>query len=196
MNPEDKSDLLWDAFRYVADELADDERGAFEERLAEDQAAREAVAQAVQLSQAVASVSAETNSPAPPRRPNLSRSRRSAVVLSAAAALAVCLLLAVGILFNGADKRGKRPVTETTSAETDRAGALLALWSSSEAGSLAFPQDDAENENQEQETIDSQYLESFDDSLDDFTVPDWMVSAVRGDVQQDELPPEPEWEEL
>ena len=43
-------DLL--AFRYIAEELSDDERGAFELRLADDQGAREAVARAVELSQA------------------------------------------------------------------------------------------------------------------------------------------------
>jgi anti-sigma factor RsiW len=47
----DELDFL--AFRYISDELSDDERAAFELRLVEDQAAREAVARSVELSQAM-----------------------------------------------------------------------------------------------------------------------------------------------
>ena len=50
-------DLL--AFRYIAGELTPAESEAFEQRLADDQAAREAVARAVDLAQAVASVPAD-----------------------------------------------------------------------------------------------------------------------------------------
>ena len=51
---EAKSDLPWLAFRYVAGELAGDEAAAFERRLDTDQGAREAVAEVVELSGAVA----------------------------------------------------------------------------------------------------------------------------------------------
>jgi hypothetical protein len=47
-------ELDWLAFCYVTSDLAGDERAAFECRLANDQAAREAVARAVELVQAVA----------------------------------------------------------------------------------------------------------------------------------------------
>ncbi len=45
---EKTDDVNWTAFRYVANELAPAEASEFESRLGEDQAAREAVAQAVQ----------------------------------------------------------------------------------------------------------------------------------------------------
>lgn len=47
-------ELDWLAFCYIAGELTADEALAFEGRLADDQAAREAVARAVELSEAIA----------------------------------------------------------------------------------------------------------------------------------------------
>lgn len=46
-------DVHWLAFQYIADELSDAGRTAFEDRLSDDQEAREAVAQAVELAAAV-----------------------------------------------------------------------------------------------------------------------------------------------
>ena len=48
------SDLNWLAFRYIAGEMPDEELATFEQSLAESQPAREAVAAAVLLAQAVA----------------------------------------------------------------------------------------------------------------------------------------------
>jgi anti-sigma factor RsiW len=45
--------LAMEALLYASGELAEEERAAFEQRLGEDQAAREALCQAVQLSQAL-----------------------------------------------------------------------------------------------------------------------------------------------
>jgi hypothetical protein len=59
-------ELEWLAFRYISNELPADEVELFEQRLAHDQAAREAVAQAVQLSLAVAGAGGGV---APLRRP-------------------------------------------------------------------------------------------------------------------------------
>lgn len=44
-------DLGWEAFQYVCGEMTTDEMEVFEARLAEDQSAREAVAEAVELAQ-------------------------------------------------------------------------------------------------------------------------------------------------
>lgn len=52
----ERDSLDWTAFRYVADEMDADERCRFEASLVVDQAAREAVARAVEISQAVVSV--------------------------------------------------------------------------------------------------------------------------------------------
>lgn len=52
--PGSSADLAWCAFQYVAGELGHEETAAFEQRLSEDQTAREAVAQAVELSESLA----------------------------------------------------------------------------------------------------------------------------------------------
>lgn len=49
----DRSALAWLAYCYLSDELAPPDRAAFDRRLAEDQAAREALAEVVRLSEAV-----------------------------------------------------------------------------------------------------------------------------------------------
>ena len=57
-------DLDWLAFRYISDEMSADERDTFENQLAGDQPAREAVAAAVELSQTVAAAEHLVESPA------------------------------------------------------------------------------------------------------------------------------------
>ena len=52
-------DLVFTALQYIGDELTDDARGAFEARLLNDQAAREAVASAVEVSLATRAAFAE-----------------------------------------------------------------------------------------------------------------------------------------
>lgn len=51
--PENSTELNWHAFRYIADEMDSAEREAFEDQLADDQQAREAVAEVVELTQSV-----------------------------------------------------------------------------------------------------------------------------------------------
>lgn len=63
---EERDDLDLSAFRYVAGEMTPGEAAAFETRLADDQAARDAVSRAVGLSQLVASA-APADPPAPAR---------------------------------------------------------------------------------------------------------------------------------
>ena len=54
-SPHCKNELDWSAFCYAAGELSAEEAAAFETRLADDQAAREALARAVELTEVVAS---------------------------------------------------------------------------------------------------------------------------------------------
>ena len=58
----DKHDLNWLAFRYVAGEMSGDECAEFETRLADDQAAREAVASAVELTQTISCAATDSES--------------------------------------------------------------------------------------------------------------------------------------
>jgi len=57
---EHDSEILWQAFRYVAGEMGPDEAESFEHCLDQDQAAREAVARAVELTGAVAALRPES----------------------------------------------------------------------------------------------------------------------------------------
>ena len=54
MQDEHNTDLDWQAFRYVAGEMTEGEFDRFEEQLALDQSAREAVAEAAHLAQTIA----------------------------------------------------------------------------------------------------------------------------------------------
>lgn len=54
MQPENQDDLQWLAFRYAVGEMSLSESEEFEARLTDDQSAREAVAEAVELNEAAA----------------------------------------------------------------------------------------------------------------------------------------------
>ena len=94
---ENNVDLDLQAFRYVGHDMTDEELQQFEERLADDQPTREAVARAVQIGQAVAfsrpAVSQELSSSSP-RRSSRRRRKRLAIVASS---VAVAFLAGVGI---------------------------------------------------------------------------------------------------
>ena len=77
------NDLVWDAARYVWGELSPAESAAFEARLATDERACAAVAEAVQLS---AALQAATTITAPPIRTASPTSRRAAAWICACAA--------------------------------------------------------------------------------------------------------------
>jgi len=87
------SDLLLLAIRYLSNELPDDELAAFENRLASDQSAREAVAEAVELTLAVSRLPATTGDTLTLPRRRWSRRVRLGLAVAAAA----CLLVAVGL---------------------------------------------------------------------------------------------------
>src|SRR5262245_42977042 len=82
------TDLSWPAFRYVAGEMACDEVEAFERRLDEDQGAREAVAQAVELAGAIAALPPDADGSLPFRRRPAVRTFLAVTSMAAAACLA------------------------------------------------------------------------------------------------------------
>jgi len=88
----EKNELDWSAFCYAAGEMTESEAAAFEQRLADDQAAREALARAVELTQVVAT--AESLEPAVALRSQASSwTRRLAwMAIGSAASLLVALL--------------------------------------------------------------------------------------------------------
>jgi hypothetical protein len=155
-------DLL--AFRYIAGELTPAESEPFEQRLADDQAAREAVARAVDLAQAVASAPADTvplptthHSPLTTHTAAAHRRLRPVRWIAAAAAVVLGLL---GIQFF------KGPSDQTT---------LAKVWASLRLGQDV--QDVVETPNLD---LIAESEESAIDDEDDLTVPGWMMEAVAG----------------
>jgi hypothetical protein len=84
---EPESDLHWTAFLYSSGDLPLDEAERFEARLADDQAARDALADAVELAGALAIV-------APEFRPRRRLIGRRILFAASAFAAAACLVLA------------------------------------------------------------------------------------------------------
>jgi hypothetical protein len=129
----DPDDLTWLAFCYVAGELGPAEAEAFEARLDHDQAAREAVAGAVELVELV-SQSAQ-------REPVARRNRRVVAVLATAAALTLAVVLG-GLRFGPTG--GSQPSAPARAARV--ALTWSGLWQSGEPESggdplLAWPEE-------------------------------------------------------
>jgi hypothetical protein len=191
----DRDNLAWLAFRYIADEMPAGEVESFEGRLAVDQAAREAVAAAVELAQAVTAVLADvlsiesarhltlTTRHSPPT-PHSARSRRWVrpvgwMAAGAAACLAAVLLLPrLGVLRDWARGRSEHAAVPN---ETSR---LAVLWASAAFG-----------EHAEQWAVEGWSGEESDmtDDLDeaDASAPAWLLRAVFGG----EAAPDEDWEE-
>lgn len=159
-----RNDLAWLANCYVAGELADAEATAFEARLANDEAACEAVAHAMELNLAVAA--AFDLPPATLRpRPIVSSPTRwagaaiTAVAASAVAAASVALMVGHGSTTNGL-------------ARKDGTERLVAAWASGEA---------ARNNAADDESIDVA-------NEVDLEPPDWMLAALTVADVKDPLP--------
>jgi hypothetical protein len=165
---ESGSDVAWLAFRYVAGELGPDEADAFERRLDQDQAAREAVAEAVLLTEAVAALAPDTLATLPlqvptpiDRRGRLARRMAGALALAAAACLA-------WFLFGPRTVRPSRPPADVVEREraapaASREALVTLAWSEvrqkwdgaesgvaeelpeAEGGSFAEPEDAADH---------------------------------------------------
>lgn len=188
-----ESDLLWDAFRYVADEMSADEVDAFEQSLAENQSAREAVVRAVQVTQAVASVAADGVAESVEAVASRTSSSRFVAV-----ALSVCLLLAAGLYVgSGFDSQ---TAEENTVFNTDGVGDLVAIWSNSE-NALDEMTDSSlpvTNENKESTSLAMTELAmtDFDDqTADAYDVPGWMLAGVAFQLQDGQLSPKTQLEE-
>lgn len=185
-----EQDLDWLAFCYVSGELSSAELAAFEDRLATDEAACEAVARVMETNLAVAAVLAsETTSsgvlpasasltqagmPAvdrsvkvavlPRREEDVTQSRwvGATLVVAAVSAIAAMMMIAIGSSVLTGQKVARRD-------GTDR---LVAAWAQGEAvRNLA---DD-----------DGDSVISDDDDLDP---PDWMLAAVVDEEPSEFLP--------
>lgn len=154
----DRDDLDWLAFRYVSNEMTGAEIESFEQRLADDQSAREAVARAVDVSQAVSATRNDVipipsdHSPLTNLRSPVRRVRQIRWIAAAAASLAAGVLL-----------------YHTFRGSSDLSS-LAKVWAKHfrqeaidmpDAGLLA----------------DSEDAMAIDED-DDLTVPAWMIEAV------------------
>jgi hypothetical protein len=175
-------DLAWQAFRYVAGELDGPELDCFEMLLAEDQAAREAVAQAIELSQATAAAldhspvrragsvnslhSVSLNKDEDGRIGNSSYVNRLAWL---AAALAACVLVAIGL--------GQWSKTPASSAAAN-SDALAVRWSEVRADQQALWMDDGDTAAAYSDWAEN--VDSSDQQQESIAVaPEWMLAAVR-----------------
>jgi anti-sigma-K factor RskA len=163
----DGSDLDWLAFQYVAGELSAIECEAFELRLADDQAAREAVARAVDLSGALASARSVITQPVS-QFPGVSlRWRR----LAAAACVAALVILGVSL------RLLQKPATDDEVRQTGNANAQtttewVALWPS---------EADSDSDDVELSFNETEQSPMTDAPTDDLAVPSWMVAALEHD---------------
>lgn len=154
------SELCWTAFRYICGELGAEESAAFEQQLDHDQAAREAVAEAVELAGAVARL--EPGS-ALVLRPSRRAGFRSIPRWTALAAASLLLALLVKGLWFSARQGGATPVAGAPSA-------VALAWS-------GVHEDDDETESL------LAWLDTNPAPLDtpesaEAGVPDWMLAAA------------------
>lgn len=171
MSSEAKQKIEWEAFRYVAGEMNSEECAGFERLLDESQMAREAVADMVEVSQAVKlSLESEPVVAVTKRRPSGAGSWWLGVAMGSAA----CLLIMVS--WQQTNTPNREAATETPDAEMPDAGALAARWSE-----VLQREDGGWNE----DSIDDQFAESLSDwdadaALEEEpqTAPEWMMAAV------------------
>lgn len=164
-----RNDVAWLASCYVAGEFSAEEAAAFEARLANDEAACEAVARAMELNLAIAAVfdSQPATLVLQPSTFNLPPSvppRRVATTITALAATAVAaagLALMVG---HGSSPQGF--------ARKDGADRLVAAWANGEA---------ARNNADDEDSLEV----ANDDDLDP---PDWMLAALTVEDVNEKLP--------
>ena len=173
MTRQPQEDLNWQALRYVASEMDPPERDGFERRLADSQAAREAVAEAVELTQAVKFVlQAEPVTPA--KSP--ASFGFSSWWLGAAMGSAACLLIMLGIQQANKPERAAAHDPDSPAATSQDNGALAARWSE-----VRQRENNRWNALSVDDEIDDS-LSSWDNeaAIDEQpqAAPEWMMAAV------------------
>jgi hypothetical protein len=192
MQGDQATDVGWLAFQYVNDEMTADEAAAFEQRLADDQPAREAVAQAVLLTEAL-SCSPLESAPTPATLQGAS-SRRPwwAAAAWAACGAAACLAVMLGARSWQADEI-QPPLAHSRNLLTNEELALA--WANSQIALLfqdqllsgIEPSDLAAGWEDELGLAGSEPSRTSGDLEPNVSVPAWMLEAVHG-VQQTDVP--------
>jgi hypothetical protein len=194
--PNDPSaELAWLAFQYVSEELSADDAAAFELRLAEDQAAREAVAQAVELSAALKLAIGDQVESTEPAEVFLVEARgywSQKAWLQPAAWMAVgaaACLAAVFCFYQPRADENRPPVAagEGVDGDLSPASSLAMVWAQSRhSGSDADDLATMANGSDEQ-GADDQSAGDHDVSDDSQMIaPGWLLAAVtRGEMTDD-----------
>ncbi len=176
MNSSSENSIEWQAFLYITDELSGDEAEKFEERLADDQAAREAVARVVEIEQAVVQAAGVKMPPVLPAEPRQRRiGWQSAVVGVVLAGLFLAMIpLMIQLPSNRQQQPGGPAVAEAESM-VDQAALLVAVWTSGE-----------QDTNDEEDWFDSEWCGPDADNHSGYAVleigvPTWMYEAVAED---------------
>jgi hypothetical protein len=158
------NDLNWTAYRYVSGEMADGELAAFEQQLADDQQARDAVVNAVKLMDAVAVAESKLDAPMIPSLRYMTWLQRFETHVAMAAAL---LIAVVFWMSRPAEKNVARlDSTDPAAASADDVRSdVLSVWS--DLNSTTDRDDD--------NAIDVESVAADDAELD---VPGWMIAAL------------------
>jgi hypothetical protein len=159
------NDSDWLAVRFVLGELNDDEVAAFEQQLANDQTARDALVQATRLVEAVARLPV----PTPAVRPATYRIGRRSVVAATLTAAGICLAL---LGYNAFMPPEQNVLAERSSPSADPAR-LASLWIDAAHSLNGVPE--IEND------------EPMADSQSALLPPDWLLAAVE---EETAVPPD------
>ena len=159
------SESMWQAYRYVADEMTSEERIAFEERLDLEQSAREAVAKMAEIAAAIRSLPVEA----------FIKPKRMPAIVHRAGWMALGVAASLLIMF------GWR---QFPAADGQTAG----ISDSAQDPQLALAWTPAE---QDAEVPDESSTVSLSDSLSDtelagdFSTPSWLAAALLADPEND-----------
>jgi hypothetical protein len=210
MEPKHEANLHWQAFRYVAGEMSGDEAHGFEEQLAVEQTAREAVAEAAQLAQVVALAdSQELVSLRAPAADGSSRMWQAAIWMGFGAAACLAIVLSAGWLDFTIDAPIATPAQSPNGAPqgvaSDDAATLLAMSWLAAKDELAEQVDEGVEDqdslialldSSEGETlVDDEGTERFvDDMNPEDAPPSWLLLAVS--EEQGEPGPDGNQEEI
>lgn len=168
----EQDELAWLAFQYVAGELSVADADLFEERLADDQTAREAVAEAVALFHTVCAAEAAQPLQAVSRGAGSRRITRT-IVWRTALAISAAVLLALTVNLNPFN-------SETSPATQDLAAVTPAL-----ADAWSTVRRDFVNDEQTANSVaanlvltDAELALAEDDLAISTDAPSWMTAAV------------------
>lgn len=169
MTPDRDDQLEWLAFRYAAGEMSDEEERQFELRLTDDQLAREAVEQAVELSEAVRLAAAETPSVRPARPTRWMR--RLSVFTATGAALLLAVYGATWLL-----NAGNRPPVNVPTDVSQQDASLALEWAA-----LRERQETEVDQDLPDQDLPAQDLPETSDAPwgdDSGELPQWLLTAV------------------